>query len=232
MYKIVNNNIHITRGETATYDVKVIDKVTGAPFILPKNVTTGQNETDSLTSDKFMAVFSVRKSDYIKDGYAIKKYLWFCGFEGEESASEHDCSNDIVLFYDTEILDYMKTASEPIWQDSTKPNNYIEPTEDNKTPNAALRQLYRRKTPTGGYDYRYWSDEETFEKTHWIPYEFVIRFPFLYSDTSTLSPKAYKYAMTIYGGNNLAIEDNTLVGIDYKKPLVDAQFIVEADINE
>lgn len=215
MYKIINNNIHITRGETATYDVKVIDKTTGAPFILPKNVTIGQNETDSLKSDKFMAVFSVRKSDYITDGYAIKKYLWFCGFEGVENGIEHDCSTDIALLDSTEILDY----SETIWS--------------NDTPGSAEKILYRRKTPTGGYDYRYWDESQTaLDGTHWIPYEFVIRFPFLYSDTSTLSPKAYKYAMTIYGGNNLAIEDNSLVGIDYKKPLVDAQFIVEADINE
>ena len=222
MYKIVNNNIHITRGETATYNVRVIDKVTGAPFILPKNVTIGQSETEALTSDKFMAVFSVRKSDYIKDGYAIKKYLWFCGFNGTSNGIEHDCSNDIVLLDETEILDYNDT----VWTDDTKPQT------------VEIKQLYRRITPTGGYDYRYWDanntywDANTNEGTHWIPYEFVIRFPFLYNDTATLSPKAYKYAMTIYGGNNLTITPDGLEGIDYKKPLVDAQFIVEADINE
>ena len=40
--------------------------------------------------------------------------------------------------------------------------------------------------------------------------------------------------MTIYGGNNLTIEDGKIKEdtISYKKPLVDANFIVEADINE
>lgn len=215
MYKIVNNNIHIARGETATYNVRVIDKATGAPFILPKNVSTGQTETESLKSDNFLAVFSVRKSDYIKDGYAIKKYLWFCGFGGVSDSTQHDCSNDITLLESTEILEYKQS----VWLDTF--------------PGEAEKILYKRSTATGGYDYRYWDPSQTaLDGTHWIPYEFVIRFPFLYQDTSTLSPKAYKYAMTIYGGNNLQVTSEGLVGIDYKKPLVDAQFIVEADINE
>ena len=67
-----------------------------------------------------------------------------------------------------------------------------------------------------------------------VNFLFEIRFPFLYADTSTLSPKSYKYSMTIYGGNNLTIEDGRVTEdtISYKKPLVDANFIVEADINE
>lgn len=218
MYKIVNNNIHITRGETATYNVSVIDKATGAPFILPKNVTVGNAETTA--TDKFLAVFSVRKSDYIKDGYALKKYIWFCGFNGVEDNTQYNCSDEIELLESTDILDYPGD----IWDDTTMSTNP-----------PVSRVLYRRKTATGGYDYRYWdaskvSSDET--PTHWIPYSFTIRFPFLYNDTATLSPKAYKYAMTIYGGNNLEVGPDGLVGIDYKKPLVDAQFIVEADINE
>lgn len=213
MYRIVNNNIHIARGETATYNVKLIDKATGAPFILPRNLSTGQTTTQQ--TDRFMAVLGVRKSDYIKDGYAIKKYLWFCNIDslGE---NEYDCSNDIVLFDVIDIADYNDT----LWTDDTSPVN------------PDIKQLYRRKTDSGSYDYRYWDANRTFEGTHWIPYEFVIRFPFLYTDTATLSPKAYRYAMTIYGGNNLAVTNDGLIGIDYKKPLVDAQFIVEADINE
>lgn len=221
MYRIVNNNIHIARGETATYNVKLIDKATGAPFILPKNVSTGQNEEDALRPDNFLAVFSVRRSDYIKDGYAIKKYLWFCGFNGVSDCVQHDCSNDIATLNSTEILVYGQDDGTDVW--------------DNRTtvPNPEEKVLYKRKTATGTYDYRYWDSENTgTDGLHWIPYEFVIRFPFLYTDTATLSPKAYRYAMTIYGGNNLAVTNDGLIGIDYKKPLVDAQFIVEADINE
>ena len=77
-------------------------------------------------------------------------------------------------------------------------------------------------------------DAEGAYKPNWVDYSFTIKFPFLYTDTSTLSPKSYKYSMTIYGGNDLTIEDGKIKEdtISYKKPLVDANFIVEADINE
>lgn len=187
MYKIVNNNIHITRGETATYNVSVIDKVTGAPFILPKN-----------EANKFLVMFSVRKSDYIKDGYAIKKNIWL---------------DEDLLMDSTEIEPY-------------RGGNNVEWSTDFKPLDTTSKKVYKREYKPGQYDYKYW------DGTEYKDYSFVIEFPFLYNDTATLSPKAYKYAMTIYGGNNLEVGPDGLVGIDYKKPLVDAQFIVEADINE
>ena len=187
--KIVNNNIYITRGETDTYNTRVIDKTTGAPFVLPSTNAAGD------TMSKFLIVFSVRKSDYIKDGSAIKKYLWL--------------SNNAKLVK-TNAEDY--PASE--W------GSHGEAFVPEKNV------LYRRKTALGTYDYAYY-DGKT-----WKDYSFNIKFPFLYNDTASLAPKAYKYAMTLYGGNNLDITEEGLVGIDYKKPLVDAQFIVEADINE
>ena len=196
MYKIINNNISITRGETATYNVRLIDKTTGAPFVLPKTQADKQ-------LNKFVVSFSVRRSDYIKDGYAIKKII-----EIKE--------DQYTLLNDTEILEYGKLTGTEVWGDAS-------------VSNPKLKVLYKRKMATGEYDYRYWDGSE------WLPYEFVIRFPFLYSDTSELSPKSYKYSMTIYGGNDLRLtEDNELIreSIDYKKPLVDANFIVEADINE
>lgn len=203
--KIVNNNIYITRGETDTYNVRLIDKTTGAPFVLPK--TQADNDLK-----RFVITFSVRRSDYIKDGYAIKKLL--------------DITSDkFTLLNDTQILPYGGMTGNEIWDNNTT------------VPNPVSRVLYKRKTALGTYDYRYWDDKQTDTETntHWMPYSFEIRFPFLYSDTSELSPKAYKYSMTIYGGSNLQItEDKDIVKetIDYKKPLVDAQFIVEADINE
>ena len=96
MYKIVNNNISITRGETATYNVKVIDKVTGAPFILPHR--TEPNGTSNQI-DKFIGLFSVRRSDYIADGYAIKKFLWFCPVDNDVTDKPEQLFNSISVCY-------------------------------------------------------------------------------------------------------------------------------------
>jgi hypothetical protein len=220
----VNNNIHITRGETATYDVKLIDKATGAPFILPTTHWVDGTEVDTNTTHKFVLMFGVRRSDYVKDGYAIRKFLWLCGSDSDISDKpEYIKCNDIVLLDDTEIEEYKDT----IWLDSNPPKDLTR------------KILYKRKLDTGGYDYRYWNADSAYTDstgtTHWTPYSFTIRFPFFYSDTATLSPKSYKYAMTIYGGSTLSFDENNKIDertITYKKPLVDAQFIVEADINE
>lgn len=225
MYKIVNNNISITRGETATYNVKVIDKTTGAPFILPKSAPKGYLD-DAALSD-FVIVFSVRRSDYIKDGYAMKKILWLCPINsGELGENEYDCSQYTILLDDTKIYNYL---DDDVWDPTYfgDSGSRLDPkTGDTQTKD--LMACFRRQLPDGTYEYKYWN------KTAWIPYSFEIRFPFLYTDTSTLSPKSYKYSMTIYGGNNLTIEDGKVKEdtISYKKPLVDANFIVEADINE
>ena len=225
MYKIVNNNISITRGETATYNVKVIDKATGAPFILPHR--TEPNGTSNQI-DKFIGLFSVRRSDYITDGYAIKKFLWFCPVDSDVTDKpEQLVCKDIVLLTSTEIRTY---------KSDTWDNDYF--TNSGETaPSANEKILYKKQLTDGTFDYRYYDANQPYvagSDNRWIPYSFTIRFPFLYSDTAKLSPKSYKYSMTIYGGNNLEIIDGKLNedAIEYKKPLVDANFIVEADINE
>ena len=223
MYRIINNNIYIARGETATYNVKLIDKATGAPFILPKTYWNNGTEVAVNNSYKFVLTFSVRRSDYIKDGYAVRKHLWLRGFDSNNiDGSEHVKSD--VLLLDSEDIE---TYNDSVWRDEIKPTDLTK------------KVLYKRKLASGGYDYRYWNPDESYTDevgtTHWTPYEFRIRFPFFYSDTSKLSPKAYKYAMTIYGGSTLEFDENNSIiedTITYKKPLVDAQFIVEADINE
>lgn len=228
MYKIVNNNILITRGETATYNVKLIDKATGAPFILPPSVYDPSEEDNTHEISKFVIVFGVRRSDYIKDGYAVKKILWLCGIDDVTNLPEeqYKCT-DVILLDDTKIYNYLDDIWDP---------DYFGDSGERLDPDTLDVQLktrnvcYRKKLTDGAYEYRYWNTETN----TWTPYSFTIRFPFLYSDTAALSPKSYKYAMTIYGGNNLEIVDGKLNEntIDYKKPLVDAQFIVEADINE
>lgn len=209
MYKIVNNNISITRGETATYNVRLIDKTTGAPFILPQ-------------LSRAIVSFGVRRSDYIKDGFAIKKHLWLCGVDEDltNKPGEIDCSDQVKL--DTTIV-YEYDNRNTAWD-----TDYDFIGEDGTRQPKDIKALYKYRLTDGTYEYKYWTGSE------WKPYEFVIRFPFLYQDTAQLSPKSYKYSMTIYGGNNLKITDGEIDKdtIDYKKPLVDAEFIVGADINE
>lgn len=67
--KIVNDKIYIARGETPTYDVKVKDRKTGVPFILPSGL------------EHPIIEFVVRPSVYSKgDDFAIKKYLDFTDY--------------------------------------------------------------------------------------------------------------------------------------------------------
>jgi hypothetical protein len=64
-YRIINNVIYIGAGETATYDVRVIDRSTGAPYILPVDNT-----------NNVVISFVVRPSVYGKSADpVIKKYI-------------------------------------------------------------------------------------------------------------------------------------------------------------
>lgn len=218
MYKIVNNNISITRGETATYNVKVIDETTGAPFILPD-------------LERAIISFGVRRSDYINDGFAIKKILWICGLDDDISNNpdEINCTYQIKL--DTTII-YDYDSSQEAWSSS-----YDFIGADGIAQPNDKKALFRYKLSDGKYQYKAnlpVKQEGGSYIPNWVDYNFVIRFPFLYTDTATLSPKSYKYSITIYGGNNLEVVDGKINEdtIDYKKPLVNANFILEADINE
>lgn len=220
MYKIVNNNIYLARGETATYTVKVIDRATGAPFILPPQL------------NRVIASFGVRRSDYIKDGFAVKKQLWLCGIDEllENKPDIIDCTDQIKL--DTEII-YTYDPNDEAWSDDY---DFIN-TATGEIQSNDIKALFRRELADGTYEYKANLPEKQSDgtyKPHWVHYDFTIRFPFLYGDTAQLSPKSYKYSMTLYGGNNLQLKDGEIdpITIEYKKPLIDAQFIVEADINE
>lgn len=64
-YRIVNNVIYMGAGETATYDVKIIDRSTGAPYILPVD-----------KNNNFVISFVVKPSVYSKTvDPVIKKYI-------------------------------------------------------------------------------------------------------------------------------------------------------------
>jgi hypothetical protein len=64
-YRIINNVINIGAGETATYDVKVIDRSTGAPYILPVD-----------RNNNVVVSFVVRPNVYARTADpVIKKYI-------------------------------------------------------------------------------------------------------------------------------------------------------------
>ena len=66
MYKIVNNKISLTRGETPTYNVAIINKETGAPFVIGPHIKNPVVE------------FVVRPSIYSRENdFVFKAYLDF-----------------------------------------------------------------------------------------------------------------------------------------------------------
>lgn len=66
MYRIVNDKIYLTRGETPTYNVRVINKETGAPFTISPHIKNPVVE------------FVVRPSVYSRESeFVFKAYLDF-----------------------------------------------------------------------------------------------------------------------------------------------------------
>lgn len=95
--RIVNNVISIAKGETSTYDVSVIDKKTGVPFILPKGIQNPAIE------------FIVRPSIYNRDDdFVFRAYLL--------RTSDH-------MFETDEVVDYNDPEDEITaqWDDAVKP---------------------------------------------------------------------------------------------------------------
>ena len=86
--KIINNKIYVVQGETPTYTASVIDKDTGAPYIVLKTHMTPVVE------------FIVRPSIYNRaDDYVYKAYLLM---------------NNVHQFDTDEIIEY----NQPIWEDA------------------------------------------------------------------------------------------------------------------
>jgi hypothetical protein len=64
-YRIINNTLYIAAGETATYDVKVINRSTGAPYILPVD-----------KNNNIIISFVVKPSVYSSSSESVlKKYI-------------------------------------------------------------------------------------------------------------------------------------------------------------
>lgn len=82
MFKITNNNIFITRGETAVYDVVFVTR-RGSPLILTK---------PKYINEKYYIEFVVRKNTENRTDYLIREFL--------------ELSDDIHLFDDIKIIPY------------------------------------------------------------------------------------------------------------------------------
>ena len=196
-YRIINNVIYIGAGETATYDVKVIDRSTGAPYIVPVGI------------GRVLVSFVVRPSVYDKTKDAvIKKFIWL---------------DDALLLDDSVIYDY-KDAE---WDDDY----------DFRGNQPKVKAVYKKPSSDGsGYEYRYYDPEAESDK--WVPYEFRLVFPFYHEDTAELAPKQYKYELTLFAGQNLAVLDDdngkkSLQNINYKEILQShTDFIVEGTLSE
>lgn len=204
--KIINNRIYIARGETGTYDVAVIDKNTGAPFML-----LTQNEKPAY---RYVIEFVVRPSVYDSDeDFVFKTYL---------------IQDDTIHKFETNDV---KTYTYPDWDNDY---TFVDPIEGEQPKTALFRKRaseedeweyrYYDENATGeGTDYK------------WIPYEFRITIPFPYNEMSIIEPKTYKYEVTVFGGpvkENPELNEIP-VTVDFKLPILEpTDFIVGGSLSE
>lgn len=203
--KIVNDKISIVQGETATHNRVVIDRETGAPFMIADGVNNPYIE------------FIVRPSVYTKkDDYVFKAYL--------------DCSG-IKRFKSNEILNYNEPNTDEVeWTDDITGDGdrlYRKFYQGNIT----YRYYDADKTYTDG---THWHPYE-FRIAFTFPYADGQKGDNLIGGTSTMEAKTYKYDITLFGGakkDNFTRGEIPIV-IDYKKPLLKAaDFIVEGSNSE
>ena len=124
-YRIINNVIYIGAGETATYDVRVIDRSTGEPYVLPVGL------------GKALVSFVVKSSVYGKTADSVmKKYIWL---------------DDSLLLDDSVIYDYKDDS----WNDNYEFNGGTQPMVKavyRKLSSDGERYEYRYYDPTAEED--------------------------------------------------------------------------------
>lgn len=207
--RIVNNKIFIAKGETPTYSARIIDKDSGAPFMIDKEIAL--NLDQSLRT--ILIEFVVRDSAYSRDeDKRIRRHLIL---NPEESYH---------MFDDLEIIPYEGT---PTFEDG----NVIQ-WDDTYKPEEANKNRLHRYTDASG-DMFYGRYDEVADK--WITYDFGFNVTFLYSETSIMEPKTYKYEIALLAGN---LKDDAEPGespiiVEFKKQILGlTDFTVEGSISE
>ena len=206
--RIVNNKIFIAKGETPTYSARLIDRETGAPFIIDKNIALNQNNSVRTIIIEFVVRDSVYSSGADK---RIRKYLIL-----KPEQSYH-------MFDDSKIAVYKGTPQfladdEIVWDDTYKP----------ETGNENRLHVYE------SYDDKFYARYDV-EAQKWITYNFEFNVTFLYSETSVMEPKTYKYEIALLAGNDKLdpIPGDIPITIEFKKPLLGlTDFTVEGSISE
>jgi hypothetical protein len=206
--RIINNKIFIARGETPTYSARVIDKDSGAPFIIDK--TIAMNPDNTLRT--IILEFVVRDSAYSRDeDKRIRRHLIL-----KPDETYH-------MFDDLKIIEYKgspiftNNGEDIVWDDL-----YI-PEQEN------INRLHRYSHLGDNFYCRY--DIVT---KRWITYDFEFNVTFMYSETSVMEPKTYKYEIALLAGNDKDVEAGEIpIEIEFKKRLLDlTDFTVEGSISE
>ena len=206
--RIVNNKIYIVKGETPTYSASIVDKDTGAPFVVDKGIYA--EKKDGTKVNTLILEFVVRDSAYSRnDDFRMKYNLLI-----EEDENFH-------VFDSTEIIPYKNLTGLDFndeWNDDNVP--------DEGTTN---NLYYRIDSLDEKAYYAYYKDG------HWTDYSFDFDITFQYDKTSKMEPKTYKYEIALLGGS---LKENptgkeTIVNVVYKKPILDlTDFIVEGSVSE
>jgi hypothetical protein len=203
--RIVNNRIYIAKGETPTYSARIIDRDSGAPFIIDKAIALNK---DGSTRRVYIE-FVVRDNAYARDeDKRIRKHLLI-----SESEAYH-------VFDDLEIKPYpgfvtFPDGKNPVW-DNTKPLNGNE-------------NRLHRYTDKGDNFYCY------YDGSKWVDYDFDFNTTFTYEETSVMEPKTYKYEIALLAGRRKADakEGELPITIEFKKQLLGlTDFTVEGSISE
>lgn len=202
--RIVNNRIYIAKGETPTYSARIIDKESGAPFIIDKEIAL--NEDNSVRT--ILIEFVVRDSAYSRDDdKRILKHLLLV-----PGVSYH-------MFDDTKIVTYPGVPSfpegEPVW--------------DNTPPLAGDENRLHRYENRGDNFYCRWTGSEWVD----YDFEFNTTLTYGETSVMEPKTYKYEIALLAGKNNDNALPGELPIIIEFKKQLLSlTDFIVEGSISE